>query len=87
MPANTREAKAQVAALRQLSVLHDQRQRRLAGNDSGISWFQWLMLSIGAFCVVWFCWLAGVGHTGTHLVLTSTVAIVIGFNGAFANAT
>jgi hypothetical protein len=76
-PANMRETNAQMATLQQLSVLHDDRQQRIAGNGCGISWFEWLVLFIGATCVVCFCWLFGLRNARTHLLMTSAVAIII----------
>ena len=51
VPANTGEANAQMATLQQLGVLHDARQQRIAINHGGVSWFEWLVLLIGATCV------------------------------------
>jgi hypothetical protein len=76
-PANMRESNAQTATMQQLGILHDERQQRIDGNGSGVSWFEWLVLFIGAACVVSFCWLFGVQNTYTHLLMTSTVAIII----------
>jgi hypothetical protein len=77
VPANMRESNAQAATLQQLSVLHDERLQRIAGNGSGVSWFEWLVLSIGAVCVICFCWLFGLRNAHTHLLMTSTVAVII----------
>ena len=76
-PADLGQSNAQGATLQQLGVLHDARQRRIAMNDSGVSAFEWLVLSIGAVCVVGFCWLFGAERQAVHLVMTSTVVIVI----------
>src|SRR5271166_638313 len=77
VPINPREANAQLITQEQLSVVHDERQRRLTNNDSAVSWFEWLVLLIGAVCVVGFCWLFGVRNAAVHLLMTGTVAIVI----------
>jgi hypothetical protein len=77
VPANLGESNAQAATLQQLSVLHDYRQRRIASNNSGVSWFEWLILFVGATCVVCFCWLFGVRNESAHLLMTAVVAIVI----------
>jgi hypothetical protein len=77
VPQNSGEANAQNATMQQLTVMHDARQRRIAMNDSGVSWFEWLVLLIGAFCIVSFCWLFGLKNRRTHLLMTSTVVTVI----------
>jgi hypothetical protein len=76
-PANLRESNAQAATMQQLTVLHDDRSRRLVSNGSGVLRFEWLILYIGAFCVIGFCWLFGLENAITHLLMTSAVAIVI----------
>lgn len=76
-PANFRESNAQSETMHQLTVLHDERQRRLASNTRGVSPFEWLVLAIGAICVVGFCWLFGLANQRAHLLMTSAVAIVI----------
>jgi hypothetical protein len=77
VPKNMGESNAQAATLQQLGVMHDARQRRIDGNVSGISWFEWLVLLIGATCVICFCWLFGLRNSRTHLLMTSTVVTVI----------
>jgi hypothetical protein len=77
VPANMRESNAQMATLQQLSMLHDERLQRIAGNGSGVTWFEWLVLFMGAVCVICFCWLFGLQNAYTHLLMTSTVAIII----------
>ena len=57
--------------------MHDARQRRIAINRSGVSWFEWLVLLIGAGSVICFCWLFGLQNPRTQLLMTSTVVIVI----------
>jgi len=77
VPANMGESNAQIATLQQLSLIHDARQRRVAINASGVSWFEWLVLLIGATCVICFCWLFGLRNPRTQLLMTSTVVTVI----------
>jgi hypothetical protein len=77
VPTNPREANAQLITQEQLSRVHDERQRRLTNNDSAVSWFEWLVLLIGAVCVVGFCWLFGVRNARVHLLMTAAVAIVV----------
>jgi hypothetical protein len=76
-PASTRESNAQVATMQQLTVVHDARQERVGVNGSGVSWFQWLVLIVGAVCITGFCWLFGSRNQITHLVMTSTVVAVV----------
>jgi hypothetical protein len=76
-PANFGESNAQSATLQQLGVMHDDRQRRLADNSSGIARFEWLVLAIGAACVACFCWLFGLANAQVHLLMTSLVTIII----------
>ncbi|HEY5070845.1 MAG TPA: hypothetical protein VII63_02330 [Caulobacteraceae bacterium] len=76
-PANAGESNAQAATLQQLTVMHDARQRRIAVNGSGVSWFEWLVLLGGAMCITSFCWLFGVGNARVHLLMTSTVVAII----------
>jgi hypothetical protein len=76
-PADAGQANGQSATLQQLGVLHDFRQRRLADNASGIVPFEWLVLLIGAACVVCFCWLFGVTNRKAHLLMTSSVVVII----------
>ncbi len=77
LPANLRESNAQSASGDQLGVLHDDRQRRLSMNSIGVSGFEWLVLLIGAACVIAFCWLFGLANARVHLLMTSAVTIVI----------
>jgi hypothetical protein len=77
VPANAKESNSQSATLQQLGVLHDLRWRRLADNESGISSFEWLVLLLGAACIVGFCWLFGLENRDVHLIMTSAVAIVV----------
>jgi hypothetical protein len=76
-PADMGQSNAQSQTLQQLSALHDGRQRRLEDNESGVSWFEWLVLIVGAVCVICFCWLFGVKNKWIHLIMTSVVTILI----------
>lgn len=76
-PANLGQANAQAGTMQQLGVMHDARQRRIAVNDSGLSWFEWLVLSIGAFCIVAFCWLFGGKTPRVQLIMTGIVVVII----------
>jgi hypothetical protein len=76
-PADLGQSNAQNATMQQLGVLHDDRLRRLADNASGISWFEWLVLFIGAACIISFCWLFGLENRRVHLLMTSAVTIII----------
>lgn len=76
-PHTLEAANAQVATLAQLSALHDDRQRRLSENRSGIIPFEWLVLLVGGVCIVGFCWLFGVENKSIHLMMTSAVTIIV----------
>src|SRR5262249_25558907 len=52
-------------------------QRPIAVNGSGVSWFEWLVLLLGAACVICFCWLFGLRNPRTQLLMTATVVTVI----------
>ena len=77
VPANTAESNAQVATMQQLTLMHDARQRRLMINAGGVSWFEWLILVIGAVCITGFCWLFGGANPRTHLLMTTIVVTMI----------
>jgi hypothetical protein len=77
VPGNMGESNAQAATMQQLGVMHDARQRRIAVNGSGVSWFEWLVLLIGATCVICFCWLFGLRNPRTQLLMTSIVVTII----------
>ncbi|MBV8147851.1 MAG: DUF4239 domain-containing protein [Candidatus Eremiobacteraeota bacterium] len=77
VPANLKESNAQSNTLQQLGALHDYRWRRLSDNESGISPFEWLVLLLGAACIVGFCWLFGLENRDVHLMMTSAVTIVV----------
>ncbi len=76
-PANLGESNSQSATLAQLGTLHDVRQRRLSMNVSGIVPFEWLVLMIGALCIVCFCWLFGLENQRVHMMMTACVAILM----------
>jgi Protein of unknown function (DUF4239) len=77
LPVNMGQSNAQVATLQELGAMHDARQQRIASNDSGVSWFEWLVLVIGAVCIICFCWLFGVRNARMQLLMTSTVVTII----------
>lgn len=76
-PADFGQSNAQSATLAQLGIMHDDRQRRLADNASALTGFQWLVLLIGAVCVICFCWLFGLSNAKVHMLMTSAVTIII----------
>jgi hypothetical protein len=77
VPSNAAESNAQLLTLQQLTILHDARQRRISINRSGVSWFEWLVLLIGAVCIICFCWLFGLRNLRTHLLMTAMVVTMI----------
>ena len=77
VPSNGAESNAQLLTLQQLTILHDARQRRISINRSGVSWFEWLVLLIGAVCIICFCWLFGLRNLRTHLLMTAMVVTMI----------
>jgi len=77
VPADMRESNAQNATMQQLGIMHDIRQRRIWVNQSGVSWFEWLVLLLGATSVICFCWLFGLRNPRTQLLMTSTVVTII----------
>ncbi len=76
-PKDAGQSNAQNATVQQLNILHDARQRRIASNAAGISWFEWLVLWCGALCIVGFCWLFGGAKPRVQMIMTSTVVIMI----------
>jgi hypothetical protein len=76
-PANFGQADSQTATLSQLGALHDVRQRRLSQNESGIVPFEWLVLLIGAVCIVCFCWVFGLPNQRVHMMMTACIAVLV----------
>jgi hypothetical protein len=76
-PRNSAESNAQQITLEQLMRMHNARQRRIAANQGGVSWFEWLVLLIGAGAIIGFCWLFGMRNPRTHFLMTSAVVTVI----------
>jgi hypothetical protein len=76
-PASAKESNSQTVTLTQLGQLHDARLRRLTDNEVEISGFEWVVLFIGAICIICFCWLFGLQNRYVHLLMTSAVAIII----------
>jgi hypothetical protein len=77
VPANTKESNAQESTLQELMIGHDARQQRIEINRNGVSWFEWLVLLIGAVCVIGFCWLFGLRNARVQLVMTAIVTTII----------
>lgn len=77
VPKNVRESNAQNATLQELETLHDYRQRRIFSSLNGVSWFAWVILLIGALCIICFCWLFGSTNPRAHLLMTSAVAVIV----------
>ena len=76
-PKDAGQSNAQSATVQELNILHDARQRRIASNAAGISWFEWLVLWCGALCIVGFCWLFGGTKPRVQMIMTSTVVVMI----------
>ena len=77
VPHNLGQANGQAATMHLLNELHDARLERLASNHAAVSAFQWVVLFIGAFVVLTFCFLFSVERLGAHLMMTSAVAVLI----------
>lgn len=77
VPANEGQSNAQVATMAQLGILHDARQQRIATNGSSVSPFEWLVLVIGAVCLVAFCWLFGLSNPLMQFLMTAIVVTII----------
>src|SRR5579862_131625 len=77
VPANMGQSNAQAATLQELGVMHDARQQRIAIIHGGVTWFEWLVLLISATCIICFSWLFGLRNRRVHLLMTSTVVIII----------
>ena len=76
VPSNAGESNAQLATLQELNVIHDARQQRIAINASGVPWFEWLVLVIGAACLICFCWLFELRNARVQLLMTSSVVTI-----------
>lgn len=76
-PQNLMQSNAQITTLQQLSVLHDVRLRRLSQNACAIAGFEWLVLLLGAVCIICFCWLFGLANRRIHLLMTATVTVLV----------
>ncbi|MFL6591567.1 MAG: DUF4239 domain-containing protein [Luteimonas sp.] len=77
VPANLGESNSQQATLQELNVMHDARQQRIAINASGVPGFEWLVLLIGASCIICFCWLFELRNARVQILMTSTVVTII----------
>lgn len=77
IPQNAAETNAQMMTLRLLTELHDARLRRISSNESGLSRFDWVVLTIGAVVVISFCFLFGMHNPRLHLVMTAAVTVLI----------
>lgn len=77
VPANMSQSNAQAATLAQLTTMHDARQQRIGMNAHGVSWFAWLVLIIGALCIVCFCWLFGLRNARMQFLMMATVTTII----------
>ena len=76
-PSNMGESNAQLTTLQELNVIHDARQQRIEINANGVPWFEWLVLLIGAACIICFCWLFELRNARVQLLMTSTVVTII----------
>lgn len=76
-PSNSRETNAQAQLLQLLTAMHDARQQRIATNSDGVPGFEWVVLLLGAFCIVSFCWLFGLSNSRVQFVMTSAVVTII----------
>jgi hypothetical protein len=77
IPATSAQANAQLAVQQQLTIIHDARQQRITVNSGGITGFEWLVLGLGAMCIICFCWLFGLRNPRIQLLMTSTVVTII----------
>lgn len=77
IPANSGQANAQMATLQQLTQIHDAALQRIAINSAGVSWFEWLVLLVGAACLVCFCWLFGLKSARIQMLMTSGVTTIL----------
>jgi hypothetical protein len=57
--------------------MQETRYRRLDDNESGLTAFQWTILTLGATLVIGFCFLLGTNNLRIDLLMTGTVAAMI----------
>jgi hypothetical protein len=77
VPANNSQSNAQSATMQQLTQMHDAALQRIGINSAGVSWFEWLILSIGATCLICFCWVFGLRSARIQMLMTSGVTTII----------
>jgi hypothetical protein len=75
-PTNNRETNAQAQLMQLLTAMHDARQQRIATNRDGVPGFEWVVLLLGGFCIVSFCWLFGLSNARVQFVMTSAVVTI-----------
>ena len=63
--------------MQQLGVMQETRYHRLDDNESGLTAFQWTILTLGATLVIGFCFLLGTNNLRIDLLMTGTVAAMI----------
>jgi hypothetical protein len=76
-PSDSGQQNAQAMAMQQLGVMQETRYRRLDDNESGLTAFQWTILSLGATLVIGFCFLLGTNNLRVDMLMTGTVAAMI----------
>jgi hypothetical protein len=76
-PTGANVVNAQQVALGLMNELHDMRQRRLASNEEALSWFHWLVLTLGAVVVIGLALLFGVENHQAHFAMTGAAALMI----------
>lgn len=76
-PTDMGASNTQAVVLTRLDDLHDQRRHRYQDNASGVSWFQWTVIIMGAVVLVGFCYLFGLENARVHLLMTAALAITI----------
>jgi hypothetical protein len=77
VPTNDSQSNAQSATLQKLTAMHDARLQRIAINAASVSWFEWLILLIGAFCLICFCWLFDARNARMQMLMTALVTTII----------
>lgn len=76
-PADMGSSNTQAVTLSRLTDLHDQRRHRYQDNASGVSWFQWTVIILGAVVLVGFSYLFGLENARVHMLMTAALAITI----------